>query len=316
LFQLRKSKLPSLGLRLFKITHGYPKWLDQPLAIRIDTQNRCNLKCTYCNPQGSYVKGKVGQLPMTTIQYVLNYFRDRSLKIAFVKPYMNGEPLLEPRLKQIAQTIVETLGCRVEVYTNGSIYKNRELLRSPYIDTVKFTISAGTQETYNLVHGRDLYYHALHTLRWLQKYKFPHQRIVVNFVQVKENVAELPLWRQNMKGLEQNVLILHEGTGQHQSASVEKIAESEAMSESSHHKSKAVSLDRLCSNWGGLDISFDGNIMECCDAPYKYNYGSVLDHDILEIWKEKNRLGLDHPACKHCNLKHPNWRQIHDRYVT
>lgn len=301
-----------LGVRSYTYFHGHPKWTEAPISLQIDTQNGCNLKCTYCNTQNQYVK-QAQSLSTETIQQVLDEVKANGWKLSYVLLYMNGDGLSEPRLKDLAHRVKQTLGCKVVVYTNGTLCINQKLLITSDIDEVRFTISAATPETYYKVHGKDLFFQALSTLYAFTDYKFSNQRIFVNFVACQENVHELEKWKQLFSEYEQEVRPLHVSETQTQSR--KDGIDATPLASNKNLRKHRYSGFRPCPCFCALQIGVHGEIMHCCDADYKYNYGLVGEVSLKEAWAHKLLSGLNSEACKGCNLKDPNWKTLFKKYV-
>jgi MoaA/NifB/PqqE/SkfB family radical SAM enzyme len=302
-----------MGRRLYRKLHGHPRWMDFPTTLQFNTQTRCNLQCIYCNPQGSF-NVEHGVMPLETIEYVLKYFR--GYDIDTVAPWANGDPLLEPRLPRIIDLAKKYIPkAKVVVFTNGVAYKNKWMLKNPKIDVIRFTISASTPETYELVHGKPFYYMALNTLEWVTLNKYPHQELWVNFIPVEANIHELRKWKERFWMYRQDVRPIHEGIGQLNSdAGKGSFTFEDARQISTNFKELQFSQDRPCSCWHNMTIDYNGNILHCIDAPTKYCIGKVGEDDLLEVWRRKQLEALDNPICRACNCKNPDWREIFARY--
>jgi len=296
-------------IRLF----GYPAWVKQPTVIHLDTHNYCNAKCSYCNPQHLWCKER-GFLPLDVIEAVLKYFHHKKLLLSQCRPFINGEPMLEHRLPEILGMVKKYTSAETVIYSNAITYENRELLLDKNLNRVKFTVSAATRETYRVVHGVDKFADAIKTVLWFKRNKRRDQKLHLNYVYSGLNAHELPLWRELFTGIHQIVLPLHEAESQTQSAQVKgDIPFASALNVSGG--SLQYSDFRPCACWHVLSISWRGEIMQCCDIPYKYNWGHVDDEDILDVWNQRNELGLDHEGCSGCNLKNPMWNNIFEKYV-
>jgi glutathione peroxidase-family protein len=70
-----------------------------------------------------------------------------------------------------------------------------------------------------------------------------------------------------------------------------------------------------CNCFHNFSVGYDGSFMQCCDLPYKYNWGHVEEIDIQEIWQKRLELGLNHPGCKECNQKNAEWKALFEKYV-
>jgi sulfatase maturation enzyme AslB (radical SAM superfamily) len=74
-----------------------------------------------------------------------------------------------------------------------------------------------------------------------------------------------------------------------------------------------------CQGTHSFSVAWTGDILNCTNIPYEYNYGNVYDEqgetrDLVEIWKERNRQKLTHEACQKCNVRNPNHNDILMRY--
>ena len=304
-------------IRSYTFLHNKPLWTKQPLSIQLDTQNHCTLNCVYCNPQGSYIK-KHGELPLSTIKHVLTYFQNHRLHVSYVRPYMNGDPLLESRLPEITREIKNILNCKVTVFTNGAEPQFKDRLITDSIDEIRVTVSAATPATYTRIHGKNRFKECLSTIQWLAENRKNHQRLFITFIVCPQNLHELDSWKTLFTRYEQDVRGLHLTSEQPQSNHVKGNSQLNTLSKHSTNTSlhtHKYSGSRPCPCFAVLPIGFEGQIMHCCMADYKHNYGHVEETDILEAWYRKLDIGLNHSACHGCNVKNPEWQQIFEEYV-
>lgn len=302
-----------LQRRFYKLIHGHPKWFDFPTTLQIDTHNYCNLECIYCNPQGAFDIPR-GTMPMSTIEYILEYFK--GYQVDFVKPFMNGDGLLEKRLPKITRLSKEKIPyAKTETFTNGIAYENRELLVDENLDIVRFTISAATTKMYEYIHGKPYMHRALSTLDWFDQNKEANQEIIINFVLTGDNAGELELWKNLFSKFRQDIRPLHSGLGQTSSIKAKaELSLEEACGLARIPFPLTFSEDRPCSAWTNLAFSWDGRVLHCCTAPYTQNYGMVGEVDLLEVWKKQYDIGLDRQCCKACNYKDSNWKSAFEKY--
>lgn len=295
----------------YTVFHGNPKWVDFPTTIQLDTHNSCNLECIYCNPQGSYNIPK-GKMPFEMIEYILKYFE--GFEVDTFAPFLNGDGLLEERLPKITFLAKKYIPyTRVEVFTNGAAYENRHLLIDENLDTVRFTISAVSRETYEHVHGKPIYDRVMKTFNWFVDHKLPHQKLIVNFVLTGHNFTELESWKEHFRDYNQDIRPLHYGLGQESS-----LRSKGELSFKDTLKMADMDLkfsdDRPCMCFHNLSVSWRGEILQCPIVSYDYNYGSVGEVDFLDVWKKRFENGLDYSYCKSCVWKDPDWRDIFKKY--
>jgi len=305
-----------------------PTWLTQPSSIQLDTHNYCNLKCEYCNVQGSFNLPR-GEMPLETVEYVLKYFGERKTKLWCVAPFMNGEPLLDNRLPQIMDLAEQYCKTSCVIDTNATIYENRQFLLHPNLRLVRFTISAATAETYEKVHGKPFLDKALATFYWFLKHKRPNQKAWLHFIATKNNIHELDLWINRFKGVGRTVFPVHSGILQNTASQVQLKEFHSFLEDASpnepfaiNEKNKVISLQPWrnkkfapCQCWDVISIGWNGEIMQCMDFPYRYNYGKVGETDLLEAWRRRIQNRMDNPCCKSCTVRLPNWKKIMDRWI-
>jgi len=293
-----------------------PLWTVQPCSLQLDTTNKkCTLNCVYCNPQASFIKYGIGELPLSTIESVADELCRNKIQINDVYPFMNSDPLLEIRLPAIVNLLKKKLQCLILVSTNGVLYSRRHLLRNRDINDVCFSISAADESTYNYVHGKPLFQNVLKTIDWITQNKFWNQRIQLRYILFKENVDNLGKWQKLFKGYIQEVRPLHWGETREQS---DQLRDSEHPLLKHYRELQLRKFKRLrapCNCFHNLAISFDGKFMQCSDLPYEYNWGHIEEIDLMETWRKRLDLGLNHEACRSCNQMNPDWKQLFEKYV-
>lgn len=292
-----------------------PLWTCQPTSIQFDTTNRrCSLSCVYCNPQNSFIK-ESGDLPISTIEHVVNEMHQNNMLVEYAHPFMNTDPLLDKRMQTITKMIYKKLKCQILTSTNGVLYSRRHLLRDPYLTDVCFTISAATPETYNKVHGKPLFDQAVKTVFWLQKNKFWNQRIWLRYILFGDNMHELEAWKEMFQMFPQEVRPLHYG-GDRTTSNRLKNALTKNMKDYYNRQQQNFAKNNMpCNCFHNFSVGYDGSFMQCCDLPYKYNWGHVEEIDIQETWQKRLDLGLNHPGCKECNQKNAEWKALFEKYV-
>ena len=293
-----------------------PIWVNQPEHLQFDTQNTCNLNCEYCNVKinGCY-KLPRGVMPTETYEAVLRYY-GHNLGLWCVAPFMNGEPLLDPRLPSLVSKAKEITGAPCAIDTNGTVTRNRQFLLHPNLTNVRFTISAATPETYLKVHGKDLFNEAVNNFRWFNKNKHPNQTAWLHFITTENNVHETEAWLNLFQGCNRTVFPVH--TSPLQKNSIKSKSHDwqprpyAVLSDGTKTFLKPEPSNSLypCPCWAIMGISWRGEILQCVDYPYKYNYGKVGEVDLTRAWRERNKVGFDNDCCRDCSLKFSNGNNI------
>lgn len=337
---------PSSGRRIRSIYRDLrfkirgPEWVRCPNNIQIDTHNFCNLwqrgkGCIHCNVKPSGGWGlKRAFMPDEMIQYIIEYWGNKGSKS--IAPYVNGEPLLDSRLPWICD-LTQQNKMHVEIDTNGTLFDNRKMLVHPAMKQVRFTFSALTPETYQIVHGADLFREVSSTVDWFLKNAGPGQYPMLYFITNKHNVEELFPYIKKWRGrLHITVFPLHE-VGDIQEKSLENRFEHHSWSEitkkitGSYPTQENRCIDiypdgtaevryflvpyEVCQGSHSFSVSCHGDLLHCTDIPYSFNYGNIYERDMLTVWHERNKNKINHPACNVCNVKHPDHDQILRKWI-
>jgi len=296
-------------------TANKPMWAFQPSSLQLDTTNkRCTLNCVYCNPQNLFVDSGQGDLPLETIDYIVNELKRNKFLVNNFYPFMNSDPLLETRLPAIVEMAKKALHCSTLISTNGVLYSRRHLLADKNINDVCFTVSAATNELYEKIHGKPLFDNVLATISWLKRNKHWNQRINLRYILFGQNLHELESWKKLFSEFNQEIRCLHCGGDRNQSNTLE--VDNRVIEKYRRDKFTAlVEGGEPCNCFGNLAISYDGRIMQCCDLPYEHNWGHVEEVDLAEVWNKRLDIGLDHPGCRGCVQKNPHWRELFEKFV-
>lgn len=326
-----------------------PEWVRHPNNVQIDIHNYCNLwqcgkGCIHCNvkPSGGWNLPR-GAMPYETMKYVIEYWGIHGCKS--VAPYINTEPLLQEPLLSLDRPytlrdvcdLTQKAGMHIELDTNGTLYKNREYLIHPAMKQVRFTFSATNKQTYETVHGAPLYEEAIKTIKWFLKNKLDSQYPMLYFITNKHNKDELQEFIKKWRGKAHLTLYpLHE-VDNIQLKSVENLPDNlgywdeltkKIVGETPFQKSRPIDIypngkaevryfgpTHACQGSHSFSVAWTGELLHCTDIPYSFNYGKVFERDMLEVWHERNRNKLNHPACSVCNVKSPEHDEILCKYL-
>lgn len=304
---------------LFSKRFVSPLWVHHPAHIQIDVSNHCNLSCTYCNvKQDGAFDLPQGEMNDETFSYVLNKIKKEVPGIVGIHPFGNGEPLLDKYLLWRATKIKKVCGVGCHIVTNGTVFKNRELLIHPNMIKVRFTISANTSETYARVHGKPLLGEALRTFYYFNDNKFDSQEVAVHYIVTKDNYHEVTDWIKRFKGYRRRIFSVHTHPLQLDSEKTKlNLDMGNLFFDSTGKQYSDISPDNVrlpCQCWDLLAISPFGDIMHCIDFPYSFNYGSVYDVSLLDAWKTRLNTRMETEPCKGCSLRRSSYKKILDRW--
>lgn len=164
------------------------------ILLQLEVTNACNHNCCFCPNEASSRPKQMLELDLAKrIMLECSEFLKSDKKICF---HMNGEPLLYNELVNLV-TYSKELGYNYSfITTNGSVASEGMLadLFEAGLDSIKFSINAGTKETYKKIHGKDDFTKALKALKFSYQYRNKHNKkykIFVSCVGIKDNYNEL-----------------------------------------------------------------------------------------------------------------------------
>jgi len=273
-----------------------------PRVLQIDTTTVCNLSsCIYCNPHGVGWASAPESMPTWMIEGVLQEAAEFGT-IFNVRPYVNGDPLCEPRMHEILELCKKHLPkARRVLYSNGADFSRIDRITDPLLDELHISVSAATRETYLRVHGKPLFDEVVKTYREALRRDVD---TYVHYIACKQNRGELDLWRRVFCDAKQNVSDLH-STGE-QTASHGNFADDVPGTTMNAQK---TTPNCACNGWNALGVGVHGEIMQCCDSNYCWNYGLFPETSLKAGWRLRIKDGLAAPPCQDCNLRSPNWRR-------
>jgi MoaA/NifB/PqqE/SkfB family radical SAM enzyme len=149
----RSHKIQLEGHKLMYHVEEVSKWLKgdmfAPIYIEIGPINACNHKCIFCALD--YIKNKGAMIDRKVMLSTLKNMADFGVKsIMFAG---EGEPLAYPFIAESVEKAKEC-GLDISITTNGVLLdENKAESILKHLSWIKFSIDAGTRETYARVHG-------------------------------------------------------------------------------------------------------------------------------------------------------------------
>jgi len=170
----------------------YKEVPEFPREIFLDLTSFCNHACVFCaNPK---TKGKSTMGPEMVYRVLGEAFecgvRDLGL-------YATGESFLVKNLEDYVDFAKNKIGYEYLFITTNGALATPERVRPVLdagLDSIKFSISAGTAATFKKIQGRDDFYTVLDNLRWISKYRetsLNNYKIYVTMVYTDETANEV-----------------------------------------------------------------------------------------------------------------------------
>ena len=162
-----------------------------PRIVKIDICNTCNYACVFC-PQAKQT-GKRGNIDdELCTKIIADAYRAGARELCLSS---TGEPLLNQNLEKYIRQ-AKALGYTYIFFnTNGCLMDRAraERVLAAGVDSVKFSINAGSAETYKLVHGVDGYERVIENLIGMYRLREEMRsscKLYVSFVAVRQTKEE------------------------------------------------------------------------------------------------------------------------------
>lgn len=151
-------------------SHG-PLELQPPFPRNalVELSNSCNHSCVFCtNPR---MVRKKGFLPFDLYQSFVQQAVELGLKE--IGLYTTGEPFVVTSLNRFIAAARDAGVEYIYLTTNGALATPDRLVSAieAGLASIKFSINAGSRETYQLVHGKDDFDTVVENLRFLADYR-------------------------------------------------------------------------------------------------------------------------------------------------
>ncbi len=141
-----------------------------PDSIKIEITSRCNYNCSYCASKKNL--REQGDMDKKLLFRLLHEAKEAGVsEIGF---FLLGEPFLVDELAEYVRYAKEEAGIEyVFITTNGSLCSPERInpVVDAGLDSVKFSINAGTRQRYAVMHGVDAMDTVLRNLKTLSFYK-------------------------------------------------------------------------------------------------------------------------------------------------
>lgn len=162
-----------------------------PRNIMFELTNSCNHNCIFCPNQKS--TRKRGHINDELFKRLLH--EAFLLGVTEVGLFITGEPFLSPKLDNYV-ALAKGIGYKyIYITTNGSL-ATPERIKSVLdsgLDSIKFSINAGTQDTYIKIHGRNDFQKVINNLKFCSEYIKSNSlkvRVYVSYMYCDENINE------------------------------------------------------------------------------------------------------------------------------
>jgi len=278
-----------------------------PKTSLVELSNGCNHACIFCtNPR---MERKIGRLDVNLYEKFIR--QGRQLGMKEVGLYTTGEPFLMKNINDYIKIAKKNGIEYIFITTNGGLTEPEKLISAieSGLDSIKFSVNAGTRESYKLVHGVDDFDKVVNNIKYLSKH-------------IKENNINLKLMVsciitkhiEDEEEILKNLLlpyideIVFYGVNSQFGQSIEQIKHLESsLTDPPPAKGKAKPCSMV---WNRVHLTKEGYLTLCC-ADYEnaltyadLNHTSLKDawHNqvITEMRKKHQSQCLEGTLCDNC----------------
>lgn len=275
------------------------RYLNQPHEVSMETLALCNAACTFCPYPTLERKG--ARLRLDAINDMVEQMSAWTEPF-FISPFKVNEPLLDVRLQDICQDIIEKVpNATLRLFTNGQPLTARHLdwiAALPAGRVAHLWISLNSTDpteygelmkcSYSIVHN---HLHALHAR--VQRGTFPHPVVISRVVQ-GDGHALTPTARllcERDASFHRDVLAQWP---RFQSMLIKRDAWLGYVAPSDPRVPNTP-----CGRWFELSITAEGKVVQCCmDGQGEYVYGDVAQQSLLDIYNSTAYRGFRERASR------------------
>ncbi|MFA6420429.1 MAG: radical SAM protein [archaeon] len=294
--RVRLGALPKLALSTAKSVFGDPKALS-PVSVQIEPTNYCNQKCVFCYRQNNPWRFDNKHMTFAEFKKIIDSMPD--LEELLLNGY--GEPLLCPDIFKMLE-YASSKGIFTKTNTNMSLLtkENAKKLVETGINEVFISLDSVDPKLYEKLRGTklELTLKGFENLLEARKKAKSNMKITLNFVVTEETIPGMKNIIDYITG--KDVLVKFKSltvTGKnaakmmHKSVlainEMKKYAKNKGVNVWFKMKDKSENKPFCYAIWFGSFIDVNGNMAPCCQMPYEYSFGNVLDTSLEECWNSE-----------------------------
>ncbi|MFC1673127.1 radical SAM/SPASM domain-containing protein [Pseudomonadota bacterium] len=267
--RVRKQRDKSLHQKILVETPPFPR------NMMVELTNACNHACIFCT--SAHMTRKIGRIDGALMERLL--VEGREMGVEEVGFYTTGDPFVDNRLEQFVARAKELGYKYMYISTNGGLAspKRAKAAIDAGLTSIKFSINAGSRETYKLIHGKDEWDKILENLSFISEYRKTLGRplsLFVTSIVTKQSSDEQEALRDAVGDLVDEVSFfpVHDQNG--------PMAQAMGMLAPTLEQENAAVLmgaGTCMMVFNRLHVTFEGHVTLCC-ADYQ-NYLTVADLD-------------------------------------
>lgn len=254
-----------------------------PKEFLIDITSLCNHTCTFCSNRKMTSKKNADD---NLVYKVLDDARKEGS--TSVGLYATGEPFLNKNLEDYIKYAKKIGYDYVYITTNGAACTPKRMERAINngLDSIKFSIHGGTNETYLKIHGKNDFERVIKNLKWVDEFRKQNNlklKIYVTMVETYENKKEVNI-------LKELVLPHIDGWDPHlMNNSCGTMPENNEIGEIKEKNIRGRGHDGICFQpFGSFTVTAEGFVSGCVlDYHKALVVGDCKEKSLRQIWESK-----------------------------
>lgn len=246
-----------------------------PTNMLVEVTNKCNHACIFCPHQD--MKNNFGEIDPLLLKRIMREAYDMGIRQ--IGLYTTGEMFLCREIETHIKNAKETGFTYIYSDTNGALANKENMRRviNAGLDSIKFSINAGTRETYKKIHGRDDFNKVMDNLRDcfdLRQELNADLKIMVSYIITSLNEPELPEFEKTIKPY----------VDKFEAVCVDIRRDIPDISPKTVSPSPPLPIP--CPMvFNRVHITYDGHLTACCiDFNHELLLGDLKKHSLAEVW--------------------------------
>jgi len=252
-----------------------------PKNMMVELSNACNHACIFCtNP---HMQRKIGRINTELLSKVM--VEAYQLGVREIGFYTTGDPFIHKDLEKFTREAAAIGYEYLYISTNGALATpdRAKAVIDAGMSSIKFSVNAGTRETYQLIHGRDDWDKVMEHIRFIAEYRKTLDRPLKLFatcVVTQQNAHETELLRAELQDVVDDIFFIDCGNQSGQMVAAETLLRP---IEGLNNNPAGKGICPLPFN--RLHLTCEGYLTMCC-VDYQ-NYLAVADlntHSLKDAW--------------------------------
>jgi sulfatase maturation enzyme AslB (radical SAM superfamily) len=176
--------------------------------LAVEVTNMCNHTCLFCPHDGKMTRGK-GFIDEQLLKRILK--EGYELGSREVGLNLNGEPLLVKELAEYIKYAKDIGYSYVFLISNGVLATEERMIDilNAGLDSISFSINAGTKETYKIIHGVDDFEKVKNNILFCLRYRFEKKikiAISLTYVVTEYNINEIDIFKKQFSSIVDDIV--------------------------------------------------------------------------------------------------------------